>query len=364
MSADLAALDRAAGRGRPRRRRRGGRRGRRRRRQPVDRGPRRRAGACRARRGRRPRAARADRPAPGLRLGERHPARDHRGDGRARGRHGARGARGPLLRPRRSGDARRATGTSPRSTSSTPSRCPAPRRCRRRRWTPRRRRWRCPASARWTRPARAGRRAHRTSRPRTASPAATAAPATRVHAVAICGEGLAHGARLRLRGPHPPRRPARPAEVGRLAGERAAARAGASKPPTGAFRSSTTSGSPRGLIGHLVQAINGARSPAARAGSRTRWASGCCRAGIDLVEDPLRPRIAGSRPFDGEGLPAARRVLVEDGILKSWTLDLATAPPARPRRAPATPAAAPRRRRRPSAGNLTLTPGHGDARRR
>ena len=37
-----------------------------------------------------------------------------------------------------------------------------------------------------------------------------------------------------------------PSEVGRLAGERAAAMAGASKPPTGAFRSSTTSASPRG----------------------------------------------------------------------------------------------------------------------
>jgi PmbA protein len=39
----------------------------------------------------------------------------------------------------------------------------------------------------------------------------------------------------------------------------------------------------------------------------------------------MRPRIGGSRPFDGEGLPVARRALVEDGRLTGWTLDLATA---------------------------------------
>ena len=73
-----------------------------------------------------------------------------------------------------------------------------------------------------------------------------------------------------------------------------------------------------------MQAING--SAITRGASWLKDAMGerVLPAGIDLVEDPLRPRIAGSRPFDGEGLPAVRRLLVEDGILKSWTLDLAT----------------------------------------
>jgi PmbA protein len=47
-------------------------------------------------------------------------------------------------------------------------------------------------------------------------------------------------------------------------------------------------------------------------------------AGLSLIEDPHRPRISGSRPFDGEGLPTRRRVLVQDGVLQGWTLDLAT----------------------------------------
>ena len=47
--------------------------------------------------------------------------------------------------------------------------------------------------------------------------------------------------------------------------------------------------------------------------------------GLSLIEDPHRPRISGSRPFDGEGLPTARRAIVENGVLTGWTLDLATA---------------------------------------
>ena len=111
-----------------------------------------------------------------------------------------------------------------------------------------------------------------------------------------------------------------------------------------------------GLIGHLVQAING--SAITRGASWLKDAMGerVLPAGIDLVEDPLRPRIAGSRPFDGEGLPAVRRLLVEDGILRSWTLDLATGrqlglpSTANAGRGTSSPPS-------PSAGNLTLTQG-------
>ena len=85
-----------------------------------------------------------------------------------------------------------------------------------------------------------------------------------------------------------------------------------------------------GLIGHLVQAING--SAIARGASWLKDAMGerVLPAGIDLVEDPFRPRIAGSRPFDGEGLPAVRRLLVEDGMLQELDPRPRDRPPARP----------------------------------
>jgi len=177
-----------------------------------------------------------------------------------------------------------------------------------------------------------------------------------IQAVAISGEGLgmerdyaydarAHAADLDS-----------PEEIGRLAGMRAVACAGPSRPPTGAYPVLFDERVAGSLIGHLVGAING--------GAITRGASWLKDAlgervlpeGLDLVEDPLRPRVSGSHPFDGEGLPAARRLVVADGVLTGWTLDLATG---RQLGLPSTGNAgrgtsAPPS---PSAGNLALTQG-------
>ena len=116
-----------------------------------------------------------------------------------------------------------------------------------------------------------------------------------------------------------------PEEIGRKAGERASARAGGRKPPTGAFPviyDERVSGS---LVGHLLQAVNG--TSVARGSSWLRDALGTqiLPGDLDITEDPLRSRVSGSRPFDGEGLASRRRSIVEKGILSGWTLDLATA---------------------------------------
>jgi PmbA protein len=78
------------------------------------------------------------------------------------------------------------------------------------------------------------------------------------------------------------------------------------------------------LIGHLVGAING--SAIVRGASFLKDALGeqVMPKGMNLMENPHRPRISGSRPFDGEGLPVTERALVLDGVLQGWTLDLAT----------------------------------------
>jgi PmbA protein len=46
---------------------------------------------------------------------------------------------------------------------------------------------------------------------------------------------------------------------------------------------------------------------------------------LDLVEDPLRPGGAASRPFDGEGVASRTSAIVQGGILRRWLLDGATA---------------------------------------
>ena len=116
-----------------------------------------------------------------------------------------------------------------------------------------------------------------------------------------------------------------PAEIGRIAGERAVARAGARRPKTGAWPVIYDERIAAGLIGHLLAAVNG--TAIARGASWLRDAMGepVLPSGLTLTEDPHRPRIGGSRPFDAEGLVTARRDIVRGGVLQGWVLDLATA---------------------------------------
>lgn len=146
------------------------------------------------------------------------------------------------------------------------------------------------------------------------------------------------------------------AEVGRLAGERAAERAKPKRPPTGAWPVVFDERIAASLIGHLLGAING--TAIARGASWLRDALGAqvLPSGLSLIEDPLRPRISGSRPFDAEGLPARRRAIIDNGVLTGWTLDLATArklgmeSTGNAGRGTSSPPS-------PGAGNVTLTPG-------
>lgn len=114
-------------------------------------------------------------------------------------------------------------------------------------------------------------------------------------------------------------------DIGTSAGKRAVERLNAHKPTTGSFPVLFDERISSSLIGHLLAASNG--SSIARGSS---WLQGALGEAVlpddlSLIEDPFRPRVAGSRPFDAEGLPTQRRAVVENGILTGWTLDLASA---------------------------------------
>ena len=116
-----------------------------------------------------------------------------------------------------------------------------------------------------------------------------------------------------------------PQIIGRLAAERALSRLGARKPATGAYPVLYDERVAASLIGHLLSAVNGAA--VARGASWLRDAMGqqVLPATLSVIDDPLRPRAASSRPFDAEGLGTRTRAIVENGVLTGWTLDLATA---------------------------------------
>jgi len=148
-------------------------------------------------------------------------------------------------------------------------------------------------------------------------------------------------------------------DIGAKAAERALDRRNPRKPETGSFPVVFDERIAASLIGHLALAINGGAIARGSSWARDLLGKQVLPAGIDLVEQPHRPRIGGSRPFDAEGLATSDRKLVDDGILQGWVLDLATGrqlgldSTANASRSPAAPPS-------PSLTNLSLTPGATD----
>ena len=116
-----------------------------------------------------------------------------------------------------------------------------------------------------------------------------------------------------------------PEDIGASAAERACARAGARKPPTGRFPVLFDERISASLIGHLLVAANGASVARGASWLRDALDENILPAALSLREEPHRKRASGSRPFDAEGLATKPRNIIEDGRLTGWTLDLATA---------------------------------------
>jgi PmbA protein len=79
------------------------------------------------------------------------------------------------------------------------------------------------------------------------------------------------------------------------------------------------------LVGHLASAVNGASVARKTSFLRGKMGAQLFAKGIRIIDDPLRRRGLRSRPFDGEGVAGKTLALVEDGSLRSWLLDCATA---------------------------------------
>ncbi len=114
-------------------------------------------------------------------------------------------------------------------------------------------------------------------------------------------------------------------EVGRSAASRTLQRLGARKVET---RSVPVVYDPReacSLVSHFLSAINGASVARGTTFLKESLHQPVFARGVAIVDDPLRRRGLRSKPCDAEGLPTRRRMLVEDGVLQSWLLDLRAA---------------------------------------
>ena len=130
--------------------------------------------------------------------------------------------------------------------------------------------------------------------------------------------------------------------------------------PPSAFPSSSRPRSRGACIGNIFEAANGDtiyRHASFLAGKLGEQIAG---ENITVIDDGTMVGGFGTSPFDGEGLPTRRKVVIENGVLKNYLLNTYTArklglrPPATPRAdSPELPASA--------GGNFYLEPGEPDA---
>jgi PmbA protein len=113
--------------------------------------------------------------------------------------------------------------------------------------------------------------------------------------------------------------------IGRNAGERAVKRLNPRKVATRRVPVIFDQRIAGSLVGHLASAANGAAIARKTSFLREKLGERILPSGIDIVDDPLRQRGQRSRAFDGEGVATKMLKVVEDGVLKTWFLDCATA---------------------------------------
>lgn len=116
-----------------------------------------------------------------------------------------------------------------------------------------------------------------------------------------------------------------PAAIGRKAGEKAVARLGARKVKSCQVPLVFDPKIAKAFVATFAGAISGAAIARDTSFLKKCMGERVFAEGITITDDPHIRRALGSRPFDAEGVRNAKRNLVEDGVLKSWLLDIRSA---------------------------------------
>lgn len=112
-----------------------------------------------------------------------------------------------------------------------------------------------------------------------------------------------------------------PAAVGRKAANRALRRLGARRAPTCEVPVLFDDVTAPGLIGQLASCASGYSIYREASFLTGRLGERIASDLVTIIDDGRLPGRLGSKPFDGEGQPTRRNVLVQDGHLETWLLD-------------------------------------------
>jgi PmbA protein len=116
-----------------------------------------------------------------------------------------------------------------------------------------------------------------------------------------------------------------PEEVGRTAAERTLRRLGARKVKTQRVPIVLDPQMARSFLGEICDAVNGDaiyRGASFLAGKLGEKIAG---GNITIIDDGTLPGLFGTTPFDSEGVPTRRTIVMENGVLKSYLLNTYTA---------------------------------------
>jgi len=117
----------------------------------------------------------------------------------------------------------------------------------------------------------------------------------------------------------------RPANIGQEAAEKALKRMGPRKAKTCEAPVIFDPRVSRTLLGHLAGAINGQSIARGTSFLKDMMDQEIFPQDINILDDPHLLRGPSSRPFDGEGCRNERLEIIQDGILRNWTLDSSAA---------------------------------------
>jgi PmbA protein len=116
-----------------------------------------------------------------------------------------------------------------------------------------------------------------------------------------------------------------PEEVGRKAAERAIRRLGARKVATQKVPVIFEPRTARSLLGDLFDAVNGGAIYRQASFLAGKLGEKIASEHLTVIDDATMPGLFGSSPFDDEGVPSRRTVVIERGVLKSYLLNTYTA---------------------------------------
>lgn len=116
-----------------------------------------------------------------------------------------------------------------------------------------------------------------------------------------------------------------PEAVGRKAAERALRRLGARKISTQQAPVLFDPETARSLVGHIFEAVRGDSIYRGASFLAGKLGSEIAGKNVTVIDDGLRPGGFGSRPFDGEGVPASTTTVIREGVLEKYLLNAYTA---------------------------------------